>query len=93
MRSEQPLTTLGVSKNRGATWTKPPSLTTRRTRERSPSDAARIWAIRLTPQSRAAFWAVSRSTSSPTIPLIPPEASIETWPEMWTRFPDRTNGT
>jgi hypothetical protein len=45
------------------------------------------------PHRRAAFWAVSRSTSTPTVPLMPPEASSEIWPEMWTRFPERTKGT
>jgi hypothetical protein len=36
------------------------------------------------PQMRAARLAVSQSTSSPTTPRIPPEASTDTWPEMWT---------
>ena len=44
-----------MSKNVGPAWTKPFSFTTRRTRVRSPSAAAFIWAIRLRPQeSRAA---------------------------------------
>ena len=45
------------------------------------------------PQMRAARTAVSTATSSPTTPRIPPDASTETWPEMWTMSPARTNGT
>ena len=94
IRSEQPFTTWGMSKKSGPACTKPPSFTTRT----HPVQVAVAGGLHLGDQvdaadPRGAGWPSPRSTSSPTTPRDAAAASIETWPEMCTTSPARTNGT
>src|SRR6266571_1144043 len=77
-----PLTTLGWSWKSGALATKPVTLTTLRTRERSPSSALSA-ASRLMAQRRAA--STPSSTPNPSAPSRPrcegAPSTIGTWPE------------
>ena len=91
--SEAPLTTRGWSKKPGAEATKPVSLTTRRSRSQSPSQAARACANSASAQALAASAPASTSMSAPSVPRITPPASREIWPETCRRFSARTKGT
>src|SRR5262245_24880466 len=94
MRSEAPFITLGPSVKPAAELMKPPSRTTRATLSRSPS-ALLSCASRLTAQACAALVPCSIETPPPSWPLATtfPSASRQSWPEMMSSLPVRTNGT
>src|SRR5215472_2923546 len=68
IRSEAPLPTSGCWVKSGVALTNTPSFTQRRTRSRSPPQAAFNCARRLTAQSLAAAFPSSREISAPSLP-------------------------
>ncbi|KIU33883.1 hypothetical protein SR39_11835 [Methylobacterium radiotolerans] len=97
IRSEAPFITPATAEKPGAALMKPPSRTHWTTaRSRSPT-AASSWARTLRAHRRAAAFPASAETLPPTLPLcsaaMAPSAPKQTWPEITTKLPVRTNGT
>jgi hypothetical protein len=87
--SEAPFITCACWVNSAVQAMKPPRRTTRRTRSRSPPQAARSWATRLRKLARAASFPCSMET--PAVPSLPAATSLPprsgNCPEITTSVP------